>query len=101
MAIASSSEISKAIELKNKFSKIVNTCYCYKSYAELCADQNVDVVYIATPHSLHYRDALQALNFRKHVVVEKPFTLNKKEAELLKELAKANNLFLMEALWTR
>lgn len=101
VAIASSSDLKKAHTLKEKFEKISDICYCYGSYAELCADKNVDVVYIATPHSLHFRDALQALNFGKNVIIEKCFTLNKKEAEILIQKAKEKGLFIMEAMWTR
>ena len=101
VAIASSSELKKAHELKNQFPVLKDVCYCYGSYAELCADQNVEVVYIATPNSMHCRDAILALRMGKKVLVEKPFSLNHKESELMVALATENRLFLMEAMWTR
>ena len=101
VAIASSSNLEKAKDLKNQFSTLKDICYCYGSYAELCADKNVDIVYIATPHSFHCRDTIQALTFGKNVLVEKPFAINQNEASKMISLASEKDLFLMEALWTR
>lgn len=63
--------------------------------------KTVDVVYIGTPHTHHYTNAKLALTAHKHVLCEKPFTSNAAELHSLIELAKANSVFLMEALWTR
>lgn len=63
--------------------------------------QNVDAIYIGTPHTFHYANALLALNAGKHVLCEKPFTVNAAETKALIEVAKEKKLFLMEALWTR
>lgn len=71
------------------------------SYEELVADPHVDIVYIATPHVFHHANALLALNAGKHVLVEKPFTLNATEAEELVAAAEANRLVVLEAMWTR
>ncbi|KAJ5937154.1 hypothetical protein N7454_004809 [Penicillium verhagenii] len=76
-------------------------CVAYGSYEELVADPNVDVVYIATPHSHHYQNARLALEAGKHVLCEKAFTVNVDQAKILCELARQKNLFLMEAVWTR
>lgn len=65
------------------------------------ADPNVDVVYIATPHSHHYQNAMLALAAGKHVLCEKAFTVNVAQAKILCETARKKNLFLMEAVWTR
>ncbi|KAK9321089.1 hypothetical protein V1517DRAFT_278656 [Lipomyces orientalis] len=73
----------------------------YGSYEELFADPEVDIVYIATPHSSHYEVTLQALRAGKHVLCEKAFTINSSQARNLVEYAKSHNLFLMEAVWTR
>lgn len=100
-AIASSSDLKKAIDLKGKFPKLEDACYCYSSYPELCADKNVDIVYVATPNSRHFRDSLLALNCGKHLLVEKSFTLSQKEADALILKAKEKGVFLMEAMWTR
>src|SRR5690606_12893135 len=61
----------------------------------------VDVVYIATPNSRHHEDCLLALHAGKHVLCEKPFALNAAEAAEVIDLARARNLFCMEAMWMR
>ena len=73
----------------------------YGSYAELVADQEIDVVYVATPHPMHFANATLALEHGKAVLVEKPFTMTSKEARDLVTSARAKGLFLMEAMWTR
>ncbi|KAG8763502.1 hypothetical protein FRC15_007977, partial [Serendipita sp. 397] len=73
----------------------------YGSYEELVVDPDVDIVYVATPQSRHYHDVLSVLNARKHVLCEKPFTINAEQAAHLISIAKSHNLFLMEAAWTR
>ncbi|WP_031085903.1 Gfo/Idh/MocA family protein, partial [Streptomyces sp. NRRL WC-3549] len=72
----------------------------YGSWAELVADADVDVVYVATPHSAHRQAAGLALEAGKHVLCEKAFTLNAREARELVDLARERGLFLMEAMWT-
>lgn len=69
----------------------------YGSYEELYQDENIDIIYIPTVNGLHYRDCKNALNHHKHVIVEKPFTINVDQAKELFSLAKKNNCFLMEA----
>lgn len=73
----------------------------YGSYEELVADAAVDVVYVATPHTLHAANAIAALDRGRHVLVEKPFTLNAAEARQVAEHAAARGLLVMEAMWTR
>jgi predicted dehydrogenase len=73
----------------------------HAGYEALVADPEVDVVYVATPHPMHREDALLALRAGKHVLVEKPFTMNAAEAEELVATARDAGLFLMEAMWTR
>ncbi|MDB5507039.1 MAG: oxidoreductase [Devosia sp.] len=73
----------------------------HPSYAALCADPNVDIVYVATPHPMHAENAILALNAGKHVMMEKPFTLNAREAAEVVALAKAKHLVVLEAMWTR
>ncbi|CZS99982.1 hypothetical protein WAI453_003434 [Rhynchosporium graminicola] len=73
----------------------------YGSYAELVADPNIDIIYVATPHSHHFQNAMLALNAGKHVLCEKAFTVNAVQARKLVETAKEKGLFLMEAVWTR
>lgn len=73
----------------------------YGSYAELVADPNVDIIYVATPHSHHFQNTMLALEAGKHVLCEKAFTVNAKQAKKLVETARQKKLFLMEAVWTR
>jgi predicted dehydrogenase len=71
----------------------------YGSYEELAADAEVEVVYIASPHSHHHEHTMLCLRNGKHVICEKAFALNSKEVEEMIVEAKNRNLFLMEALW--
>lgn len=73
----------------------------YGSYEELVSDPQVDIVYVATPHSHHYTHARLAIEHGKAVICEKAFTANAREAEELILQARKHNVFLMEALWTR
>jgi predicted dehydrogenase len=95
-AIASRS-LDKATAFKNDnyFTK------AYGSYEELMEDENVDLVYIATPHSEHHRNMLLALKHHKPVLDEKAFTTNAIEAKDIIERFEKENLFLTEAIWTR
>ncbi len=71
------------------------------NYQELVESEAIDVIYVATTHNFHYENAKLALEHGKHVVIEKPFTVNANEAKKLVQIAKRNNLFLMEAIWVR
>ncbi|OCK95533.1 NAD(P)-binding protein [Cenococcum geophilum 1.58] len=100
VAAASSTSTSRAEQfLKN--CGCSSSAKAYGSYKELVADPNVDIVYVATPHSHHYQNARLCLEAGKHVLCEKAFTTNAAQAKILVELAKKKNLFLMEAVWTR
>lgn len=70
-------------------------------YEALARDPDVDVVYVATPHGQHHRVTKALLQAGKHVLVEKAFTINAREARELAALARSRGLFLMEAVWTR
>jgi predicted dehydrogenase len=74
---------------------------CHASYEALATDPDVDVIYVATPHNFHKEHCLLALNAGKHVLCEKPFTLNLDEANDVIATAAAKNLFLMEGMWSR
>lgn len=63
--------------------------------------QNVDVVYIGTPHTFHHANAKAAILAGKNVLCEKPFTFDLAELDELIELAREKDVFLMEAVWTR
>lgn len=73
----------------------------HSSYESLVSDPDVDIIYVATPHPMHKDLAILALEHGKHVLVEKPFTLNAGEAEEVREVAAAQGLLAMEAMWTR
>lgn len=70
-------------------------------YDDLLADDTIDVVYVATTHNFHHDNARRVLDAGKHVLVEKPFTVNAAEAADLAARARASKRFAMEALWTR
>ncbi len=73
----------------------------YGDYESLVADPDIDAVYIATTHNFHFENAKLCLENGKHVLCEKPFTLNASQALELIGLAREKNLFMMEAVWTR
>lgn len=72
----------------------------YGSFDELCADADVDVVYIGSPHSEHHAMTLAALAAGKHVLCEKAFALNAPEAQEMIDAARTADRFLMEAMWS-
>lgn len=92
---------SRDYKKSQEFAKEFRVIKAYGSYEEMIKDPEVELVYIATPHSLHYEHAKLCLNNGKHVLCEKAFTINEKQAEELFEIAKEKNLFITEAIWTR
>jgi predicted dehydrogenase len=101
VAVGSSSKVEKAVEFIKSIGASESTTAAYGSYEELVKDPNVDVIYVATPHTFHYANSKLALEAGKHVLCEKPFTVNTEQLKHLRDIAKAKNLFLMEAVWTR
>lgn len=73
----------------------------YGSYEELVADDEVELVYVATPHSRHYEDMKLCIEHKKPVLCEKSFTMNGKQAMEIQRLAKEKGVFVAEAIWTR
>jgi predicted dehydrogenase len=73
----------------------------YGSYEDLAADRDVVAVYVATPHSRHEPDTLLFLEAGKHVLCEKPFSLNEGQGRRMVAAARRRGLFLMEAMWSR
>lgn len=73
----------------------------YGSYEEVYQDPEVDIVYIGTPHAFHKKNCLDAIAAGKHVLCEKPFTLNAREAREVFEAAKQKGVFIAEAMWLR
>lgn len=95
---------SNSADRAAKFLKDVgapSTAKAYGSYEELVKDPNIDIIYVATPHSHHYQNAMLCLQAGKNVLCEKAFTVNAAQTKKLVETARSKNLFLMEAVWTR
>lgn len=92
---------SRSLEKARQFADERGISRAYGSYEELVEDPDVDLVYVATPHSHHYPHARLALRHGKPVLVEKAFTANAREAEALLTLARERHLFITEAIWTR
>ncbi|KAL1876917.1 hypothetical protein VTK73DRAFT_8994 [Phialemonium thermophilum] len=101
VAVASSSSKQKAIDFLTKVKAPSSNIKTYGSYAELVVDPDVDIVYVATPHSHHFQNAMLALEAGKNVLCEKALTVTASQARKLVETARANNVFFMEAVWTR
>lgn len=99
-AVASSRSIDSATSFLSKV-KAPDGVKTYGSYHELVADPGVNIVYVATPHSHHFQNAMLAIEAGKHVLCEKPFTVTAAQTRRLVEAARAKKVFLMEAVWTR
>ncbi|SDD21172.1 Gfo/Idh/MocA family protein [Auraticoccus monumenti] len=92
---------SRSADRAADFAREHGVARSHGSYAELVADDEVEAVYVASPHSEHAEQALMALEAGKHVLVEKAFTRNLAEAERVLAVAEERGLFAMEAMWTR
>lgn len=92
---------SRNIDSARAFAAEYDIPTAHGSYEDLVADPDVDIVYIATPHPGHVHNALLALDHGKHVLVEKPLTLNATEATMIRDRAAEKGLLAMEAMWTR
>ena len=85
----------------DSFADLFGIANRYASYESLVADPDVDVIYVATPHPMHHDNAILALRAGKHVLVEKPFTMDAAEAREVVGVARESGRFAMEAMWTR
>jgi predicted dehydrogenase len=92
---------SRTMESARRFADEFDIPAAHASYADLVADPQVDIVYVATPHSLHMANACDALDSGKHVLVEKAFTINADQARTVVALGRERGLLVMEAMWTR
>jgi predicted dehydrogenase len=92
---------SRSIERAQAFATDHGLARAYGSYAEIMSDQDVDAVYIATPHPQHYAIALAAIAAGKAALVEKTFTATVAGAEEIITAARQQRVFVMEAMWTR
>jgi predicted dehydrogenase len=92
---------SRNLGKAKEFAVAHDALHFYGSYDALLKDKNVDIVYIATPHHLHFENTMSALHAGKSVICEKPFAMNAGQVEKMISLAREKELFLMEAMWTR
>jgi predicted dehydrogenase len=92
---------SRSRQTAERFAAKFGISKAHGSYEALVADPEVDIVYVATPHPLHAPNAIAALEAGKHVLVEKPFTMNAAEAQKVMDLAERKGLLALEAMWTR
>ena len=92
---------SRSLERARAFAEKWGFEKAYGSYEEMVNDANVDLVYVATPHSHHYQHMKLCLAHGKHVLCEKAFTRNAKEAREILQEAEEKKLLVTEAIWTR
>jgi len=93
--------VSRSLEKGAQFAAEWGIPRVVTDLADLWADPDIDVVYIATPHPAHFAAAKAAIHAGKHVLVEKPMTMTATQAEELADLAGRAEVFLMEAMWMR
>lgn len=92
---------SRNLDRAKAFAAEYEAEHAFGSYEELFHCNTVDVIYIATPHTGHMEWAIKAMEAGKHVLCEKPLGVNREEVEKMILTARENQVFLMEALWTR
>lgn len=92
---------SRSIERAEEFGDEFAIRKRYGNYEELVQDEEIDVVYISTPNTLHKDHTILCLQNKKAVICEKPFGAKKSDVEAMIQAAKDNDVFLMEAMWTR
>lgn len=91
---------SRSLDRSRAFAASHNVAAAYGSYEELVNADDVDIIYVATPHNYHHACAKLALDAGKHVLIEKPITLNAAQARDIADLAESASLFAAEALWS-
>lgn len=91
---------SRSMDKAESFAQAHRADIAYGSYQSLVEDQNVDVVYVATPHPMHHPDSLLCIAHGKHVLCEKPLAMNGSEVKQMITAARENRVFFMEAMWT-
>lgn len=91
---------SRSQEKADQFGNEFKVPHRHASYEALASDKDVDVIYVATPHTLHMEDTLLCLKHGKAVLCEKPFAINTAQARKMIAFARKKKIFLMEAMWT-
>jgi predicted dehydrogenase len=92
---------SRSLDRANDYGDRFEVLNRYDSYEALAEDSSVEAVYIGTPHSRHETDTVAYLEAGKHVLCEKPLALSATQVERMIAAARANGVFLMEAMWSR
>ena len=91
---------SRDSENAKAYAKKFNASRFYDNYDDLMQDENVDIIYIATPHAFHYEQTMACIKKGKHVLCEKPMALTYNQTAAMINAAKENKVFLMEGMWT-
>lgn len=92
---------SRSAEKAKSFAEEFRALKSYGSYESLVADPDIDIVYVATPHPMHFRNTMMCLKHGKAVLCEKPMGMNADEEKAMIAEARLRKLFLMEGIWTR
>ncbi|MEM6686078.1 MAG: Gfo/Idh/MocA family oxidoreductase [Bacteroidota bacterium] len=92
---------SRSLEKATHFAAKYTAHKAYDSYEALAQDTDVDIIYIATPHAFHFENTMLCLQHKKAVLCEKPLGMHLTEVQQMIQEAKSQQVFLMEAIWTR
>lgn len=92
---------SRSKEKADGFARQYGFQKAYGSYEEMLSDPEVELVYVATPHSHHYENMMRCMELGKPVICEKAFTINSRQAEEVKTYSEEHQVFAAEAIWTR
>ena len=92
---------SRSKEKADGFARQYGFQKAYGSYEEMLSDPEVELVYVATPHSHHYENMMRCMELGKPVICEKAFTINSRQAEEVKTYSEEHQVFVAEAIWTR
>ncbi|MGJ7095621.1 Gfo/Idh/MocA family protein [Vibrio hannami] len=92
---------SRDIDRAREFASTHTIPYVFDTYGALINNPDIDAIYIASPHRYHFDTAKECLDAGKAVLCEKPLTVTAKQSEALFSIARENQAFLMEALWSR
>jgi len=96
-----SAVLSRSIHTAESFSSYAPSCNGFDSMDAFLKQSKVDAVYVATPHPFHCGQTIEALNAGKPVLCEKPFSMDRKEADLMVQTSKTNGVTLLDGMWTR
>lgn len=92
---------ARDLERANSFAKQYDIPKAFGSYEEMLKDDEIELVYVATPHSHHFEHMKLCIQYKKPILCEKAFTMNAAQAREIKRLAKEANVYVCEAIWTR